>query len=72
MDDIYEDINRYNPTRKRKTLIVFVFDSDIMTNKTYQATIKELFIRCRRLTISLAFITHHSYSSVSKEVIIYA
>ena len=70
MDDIYEDINHYNPTRKRKTLIVFVFDSDIMTNKTYQATIKELFIRCRRLTISLAFITH-SYFSVSKEVIIY-
>ena len=41
--------------------------ADIMTNKTFQAIIKELFIRCRKLNISLVFITQ-SYFSVPKEV----
>ena len=31
--------------------------ADIMTNKRFQAIIKELFIRCRKLNISLLFIT---------------
>ena len=38
-----------------------------MTNKRFQAIIKELFIRCRKLNISLVFITQ-SYFSVPKEV----
>ena len=38
-----------------------------MTNKKFQAIIKELFIRCRKLNISLVFITL-SYFSVPKEV----
>ena len=38
-----------------------------MTHKKFQAIIKELFIRCRKLNISLAFITQ-SYFSVLKEV----
>ena len=38
-----------------------------MTNKRFQAIIKELFIRCRKLNISLVFITQ-SYLSVPKEV----
>ena len=41
--------------------------ADIMTNKKFQAIIKELFIRCRKLNISLAFITQ-SYSSVPKDI----
>ena len=41
--------------------------SDIMTNKRFQAIIKEMFIRCRKLNISLVFITQ-SYSSVPKDV----
>ena len=41
--------------------------ADIMTNKKFQAVIKELFIRCRKLNISLVFITQ-SYFSVPKEV----
>ena len=47
-----------------------VFDDmigDIMTNKKFQAIIKELFIRCRKLNISLVFITQ-SYFSVPKDV----
>ena len=42
--------------------------ADIMANKTFQAIIKELFIRCRKLNISLVFITQ-SYFSVLKDVI---
>ena len=68
MDDVYENINDYNPSRKRKILIVFVdIIVDIMTNEKFQAMIKELFIRCRKLNISLVFITQ-SYFSVPKEV----
>ena len=64
MDDVYENINDYNPIRKRKKLIVFDdMIADIMTNKRFQAIIKELFIRCRKLNISLVFITQ-SYFSV--------
>ena len=41
--------------------------ADIMSNKKFQAMVKELFIRCRKLDISLVFITQ-SYFSVPKEV----
>ena len=54
MDDVYENIDDYNPIRKRKKSIVFGdMIVDIMTNKRFQAKIKELFIRCRKLNISL-------------------
>ena len=68
MDDVYENIDDYNPSRKRKKLIVFDdMIADIMTNKRFQTIIKELFIRCRKLNISLVFITQ-SYFSVPKDV----
>ena len=41
--------------------------ADIMTNKKFQAIIKELFIRCRKLNISLIFVTQNYYS-VPKDV----
>ena len=68
MDDVYENINDYNPNRKRKILIVFDYMiADIMANTKFQAIIKELFIRCRKLNISLVFMTQ-SYFSVPKDV----
>ena len=68
MDDVYENIHDYNPSRKTKILIVFDdMIADIMTSKKFQAIIKELFIRCRKLNISLVFITQ-SYFSVPKDV----
>ena len=68
MDDVYENIDDYNPTRKRKILIVFdEMMADIMTNKEFQAIIRELFIRCRKLNVSLVFITQ-SYFTVPKDV----
>ena len=36
MNDVYEDIDDYNPSRKRKILIVFDdMIADVMTNKTF-------------------------------------
>ena len=68
MDDVYNNIDDYNSKRKRKFLIVFDdVIADIMTNKIFQSIIKELFIRCRKLNISLVFITQ-SYFSIPKEV----
>ena len=66
MDNVYENIDDYNPIRKRKKLIVFDdMIADIMSNKKIQAAVKELFIRCRKLNISLVFITQ-PYFSVPK------
>ena len=68
MDDIYDDINDYNKKRKRKMLIVFDdMISHVMSNKKAQQVLKELFIRCRKLNISLCFLTQ-SYFSLPKEL----
>ena len=68
MDDVYENIDDYNPNRKRKILIIFDdMIADITTNKKFESLIKELFIRCGKLNISLVFITQ-SYFSVPKDV----
>ena len=68
INDVYENIDLYNPNRQ--TIVLIVFDdmiADIMTNKKFQSIIKELFIRCRKINISLVFITQ-SYFSVPKDV----
>ena len=51
----------------KKALIVFDdMIGDLMSYKNFQTIIKELFIRCRKVTISLVFITQ-SYFSVPKD-----
>ena len=68
MDDIYDDIEDYNKKRKRKVLIVFDdMTSHVMSDKKAQQVLKELFIRCKKLNISLCFLTQ-SYFSVPKDV----
>ena len=68
VDDVYQNIDDYNPNRKRNILIVFDdMIVDIMTNKKFRTIIKELFIRYKQLNISLVFITR-SYFSVPKDV----
>ena len=68
MDDVYNNINDYNPSRKRKIFIVFDdIIVDITTNEKFQTIIKKFFIRCRKLNISLVFITQ-SYFSIPKDV----
>ena len=46
MDDVYNNINDYDLNRKIKILILFDdMITDIVTNKKFQAIIKELFIK---------------------------
>ena len=59
MHDVYQNIKDYNPQKKRKVLII-VFDdviADMVINRKLHPIVTELFIRGRRLNISLAFIT---------------
>ena len=68
MDDVYANIDGYNQRRKRKILILFDdMIADIMTNKKFQAIIKELFIRCRKVNTYLVFITQFFFR-VPKDV----
>ena len=68
MNGISKNIEDYNKMRKRKVLIVFDdMISHVMSNKKAQEVLKELFIRCRKLNISLCFLTQ-SYFSVPKDV----
>ena len=68
MDDIYKNIEEYNPNKKRKILIVFDdMIADIFTNKKLNPIVTELFIRGRKLNIFLVFITQ-SYFAVPKKI----
>ena len=66
MDDIYKNIEEYNPNKKRKASTVF---DDMITNmlidKKLNPTETQLFIRGKKLKISLVFITQ-SYFAVPK------
>ena len=57
MQDVYKNINYYNPNKENKILIVFDdMIADIINNKKLNSVVTELFIRGRKLNISLAFI----------------
>ena len=65
MDDILSDIEDY--TKKRKTKVLIIFDdviSHVMSDKKAQQILKDLFIICRKLNISLT----QSCFSVPKDV----
>ena len=58
MDDIYKNIEEYNPNKKRKILIVFDdMIAAMISNKKLNPIATELFIRGRKLNISDVFIT---------------
>ena len=68
MHDVYKNINDYNVDKDRKILIVFDdMIADIIKNKKLNSIVTELFIRGRKLNISLVFITQ-SYFKVPKDV----
>ena len=49
IDDVYKNINDYNPRRKRKILIVFDdMIADVKGNKKLQAIIEDLFIKLQK------------------------
>ena len=66
--DVYKNINDYNPDKENKILIVFDdMIADMINNKKLNSIVTELFIRGRKLNISLVFITQ-SYFKVPKDV----
>ena len=68
MQNIYRNIEKYNPGKKRKTLIVFDdMIADMINNKNLNFVVTELFIRSTKLNIPLVFITQ-SYFKVPKDV----
>ena len=68
MQDIHKNIDDHNPRKKRKLLIVFDdMIADMINNKTLDSIVTELFIRGRKLNISIVFIMQ-SYFEVPKDV----
>ena len=68
IDDVNNNIDNYNPKREQKILIVFDdMIADVNTFKKFQSTVEEPFARCRKLNISLVFMTQ-SHFLVWKEV----
>ena len=68
MHDVYKNIDEYNPDKENKILIVFDdMIADMIHNKKLNSIVTELFIRGRKLNISLVFITQ-SYFKVLKDV----
>ena len=68
LQDVYENIENYNPIEKSKILIVFDdMIADMINNNKLNAVVIELFIRGRKLNISIVFITQ-SYFKGPKDV----
>ena len=68
MEDVYKNIENYNPGKQRKILIVFDdMIADMINHKKLNPVVTELFIRGRKLNISIVFITQ-SYFKVPKDV----
>ena len=67
MQDVYKNIDEYNVDKERKMLIVFdARIADMNNNKKLNSIVTELFIRGRKLNISIVFITQ-SYFKVPKD-----
>ena len=68
MYDIYKNIEEQNPNKKRKILILFDdMIADMLNNKKFNPVVTELFIRGRKLNISLVLIAHSCFA-VSKNI----
>ena len=68
MRGVYKNIDEYNPDKENKILVVFDdMIADMIYNKKLNSIVTELFIRGRKLNISLVFITQ-SYFETPKYV----
>ena len=68
MEGVQKNINDYNLDKENKTLTVFDdMIADMINSKKLNSIVTELFIRGRKLNISLVFITQ-SYFKVPKDV----
>ena len=70
MHAVHKNINYYNPDKENKIFIVFDdMIADMIQNKKLNSIVTEVFIRERKLSISLVFITQ-SYFKAPKDVIL--
>ena len=68
MDDIYANIEEYNPNKKRKTLIVFDdLITDMLSNEKFNPIATELSIRGRKLNILIFFVIQ-SYFAMPQNI----
>ena len=68
MRDVYKNINDYNPDPENKILIIFDdMIADMIHNKKLDSILTALFIKGRKLNISLVFIMQ-SYFKIPKDV----
>ena len=68
MDDIYKNIEEYNPNNKHIILFVFLdMIADTLSNKKLNRIVDELFIRCRKLIFSFVLMAQF-YFAVSKNI----
>ena len=68
MDNIYKNIEQYNPNKNRKILTAFDdMIADMLSNKEPNSVVTDLLIRGRKLNIFPVFITQSSYK-VPKDV----
>ena len=68
MQDVYKNIEDYNPYKKRKVMVVFDgMIADVNSNKQLNPIVIELFIRGRKTGLSLIFISQ-SYFKIPKSV----
>ena len=72
IDDIYKNLEDYNPTKKRRVLTVFDdIITDMESNKKLSPIVTELFLRRRKLNILLIF-RPQSYFKVPKIIVLNA
>ena len=68
IQNVYKNIDEYDPGKKRKVLIAFDdMIADMINNKKLNPVVTELFITGRKLNVSIVFITQ-SYFKVPKDV----
>ena len=68
MHNVYKNIDNYNLNKENEILRDFDdMIADMINNKKLNSIVTELFIRCRKLNISLVFISQ-SYFKVPKDV----
>ena len=67
MDVIYENIEKNNPDKEHKVIAFDDFIDDMLSNKKINPIVTELFIKDKKLNISLGFITQ-SYFAASKNI----
>ena len=66
MDDIYKNVEEYNPNKKREILTLFDdMIADMLSNTKLNPIVTELFVRGRKLNKYLVFMSQ-SYFKVAK------